>query len=127
MEKKKLFYTMGEVAELFDVNQSLIRYWDKEFSILKPVKSSDRGHRLFRPQDVEAFRLIYHLTKEKGMTLSGAKLYIAQRKLDPVAKDISVIERLENIKALLTEVLDNFKEEHVQHKVMYQDTEDELW
>lgn len=124
MENKKLFYTMGEVAELFDVNQSLIRYWDKEFSILKPVKSGDRGHRLFRPQDIEAFRLIYHLTKEKGMTIGGAKLYIAQRKLEPVGKDIAVIERLENVKSILQDVLVNFEDENSCRKVIYEDTEE---
>lgn len=126
MEIKKVYYTMGEVAEMFDVNQSLIRYWDKEFSILKPEKSK-KGNRLFRPKDVEAFRLIYHLTKEKGMTIEGARLYLSQRKLEPLAKDVAVIERLENIKFLLGEVLSNFKEEDSTRKIIFEDMEGESY
>lgn len=122
MENKKLYYTMGEVAEMFDVNQSLIRYWDKEFSILKPDKNK-KGNRLFRPQDIDAFRLIYHLTKEKGMTINGAKLYIAQRKLEPIEKDMVVIEKLEGIKALLKDVLSHFKEDG-SPKVIFEDIEE---
>lgn len=113
---------MGEVAEMFDVNQSLIRYWDKEFSILNPDKNK-KGNRLFRPQDIEAFRLIYHLTKEKGMTISGAKLYITQRKLEPVEKDMAVVERLEGVKAMLKDVLSHLKEEG-SPKVIFEDIEE---
>ena len=69
MEKKqKLYYSIGEVADMFDVNTSLIRFWEKEFSIIKPQKNS-KGNRMFTVKDVDNFHLIYHLVKEKGMTL----------------------------------------------------------
>ncbi|MDE5622169.1 MAG: MerR family transcriptional regulator, partial [Alistipes sp.] len=65
---EKLFYSMGEVAEMFDVNQSLLRHWEAQFSVLRP-KRNKKGNRLFSPQDVEHLKLIYHLVKERGMTL----------------------------------------------------------
>lgn len=68
---KKLFYSMGEVAEMFDVNASLIRFWETKFDILRPQKNK-KGNRLFSPADVENLKLIYHLVKERGMTLDGA-------------------------------------------------------
>ena len=69
---EKLYYSMGEVAEMFDVNQSLIRHWESQFSVLRP-KRNKKGNRLFTPQDVENLKRIYHLVKECGMTLEGAK------------------------------------------------------
>ena len=69
---EKLFYSMGEVAEMFDVNASLIRHWESQFSVIRP-KRNKKGNRLFSPQDVENLKLIYHLVKERGMTLEGAK------------------------------------------------------
>ena len=73
MERKsrKIYYTMGEVSEMFDVNPSLIRFWEQKFDILKPDKNK-KGNRLFSPRDVENLKLIYHLVKENGMTLAGA-------------------------------------------------------
>ena len=68
----KLYYSMGELAEMFDVNTSLIRHWESQFDILRP-KRNKKGNRLFSPQDVESLKLIYHLVKERGMTLEGAK------------------------------------------------------
>lgn len=120
MEKEKIYYTMGEVAEMFDVRLSLIRFWDKEFSILKPDRNK-KGNRLFRPKDLETFRLIYFLIKEKGMTIEGAKQYLAKSKLEPIEKDITVVERLENIKSLLSEVLLHIKEEDKNLQVMYEE------
>ena len=64
---EKLFYSMGEVAEMFDVNASLIRHWESQFSVIRP-KRNKKGNRLFSPQDVENLKLIYHLVKERGMT-----------------------------------------------------------
>ena len=69
---EKLYYSMGEVAEMFDVNQSLLRHWESQFPILRP-KRNKKGNRLFTPQDVEHLKQIYHLVKECGMTLEGAK------------------------------------------------------
>jgi DNA-binding transcriptional MerR regulator len=65
---EKLYYTISEVAKMFDVNASLIRFWEKEFPVLHPKKSA-KGDRLFTKKDIESFRHIYHLVKEKGYTL----------------------------------------------------------
>ena len=73
----KLFYSMGEVAEMFDVNTSLIRHWESQFSILRP-KRNKKGNRLFSPEDVENLKMIYHLVKERGMTLEGAKKALSE-------------------------------------------------
>lgn len=120
MEIQKVFYTMGDVAEMFDVNQSLIRYWDKEFSILKPEKNK-KGNRLFRTKDIEAFRLIYHLTKEKGMTIEGAKRFLKQRNIGETNKDIAIVEKLEGVKLLLQEVLAHFDEDPIKDKIIFED------
>ena len=82
-EKKveKLFYPIGEVAKMFDVNTSLIRFWEKEFDIIKP-KKNNKGNRLFTQQDVDNFHIIFHLVKERGMTLSGAKKKLKENKED---------------------------------------------
>ena len=71
-ELTKLYYSIGEVSEMFEVSKSLIRYWESEFSILKPHKNS-KGDRRFTKQNIEQLQLIYHLVKEKGFTLEGAK------------------------------------------------------
>jgi len=75
---EKLFYSMGEVAEMFDVNASLIRHWESQFSVIRP-KRNKKGNRLFSPRDVENLKLIYHLVKERGMTLEGAKKALRQQ------------------------------------------------
>jgi DNA-binding transcriptional MerR regulator len=69
---EKLFYKIGEVAEMFDVNVSLIRFWEKEFDILKPKKNK-KGNRLFTKKDIDNLKIVYHLVKERGFTLEGAK------------------------------------------------------
>ncbi|MBP7166602.1 MAG: MerR family transcriptional regulator [Bacteroidia bacterium] len=71
-EPEKLYYPIGEVAEMFGVNTSLIRFWEKEFEILQPKKNK-KGNRLFTSDDIKNLRLIFHLVKEKGYTLEGAK------------------------------------------------------
>lgn len=71
----KLYYTIGEVSIMFDVNASLIRFWEKEFDIIKPKKNK-KGNRLFTPEDVDNFKVIYNLVKEQGLTLEGAKKYL---------------------------------------------------
>lgn len=69
---EKLYYSIGEVSKMFNVNTSLIRFWEKEFDIIKPKKNK-KGNRFFTKQDINNIQLIYHLVKDKGMTLSGAK------------------------------------------------------
>ncbi|MBN2892192.1 MAG: MerR family transcriptional regulator [Bacteroidales bacterium] len=103
-ENTKLYYTIGEVAKMFDVNTSLIRYWEKEFTIIKPKKNR-KGNRLFTQKDIENFHLIYHLVKERGMTLLGAKKKLKENKED-VDHNFEIIKRLEDIKSILTEIKD---------------------
>ena len=71
----KLYYTIGEVSEMFDVNPSLVRFWEKEFDVLKPKKNK-KGNRLFTPEDIDNFKVIYNLVKVQGLTLDGAKKYM---------------------------------------------------
>jgi DNA-binding transcriptional MerR regulator len=96
---EKLYYTIGEVATMFNVNASLIRFWEKEFSILKPQKNQ-KGNRLFTSKDIENFRLIYNLLKEKGYTIQGAREYLAKNKGD-AQKNQEIVAKLLQIKASL--------------------------
>lgn len=107
---EKLFYTMGEVAEMFDVNQSLIRYWESQFRVLRP-KRNKKGNRLFTPEDIRNLKLIYHLVKERGMTLEGAKKALRQAAADGAAmnRDAELMERLQHIRSLLEEVREDLK------------------
>lgn len=75
----KLFYSIGEVAEMFEVNTSLIRFWEKEFDIIKPKKNK-KGNRLFTADDIDNFKVIYNLVKEQGLTLDGAKKYLKENR-----------------------------------------------
>ena len=102
---ERLFYSIGEVAEMFEVNTSLIRFWEKEFDIIKPHKNK-KGNRLFTPKDVENFHLIYHLVKEKGMTLKGAQKKLKENHDDTV-NNFEVVSKLKEIRELLVEVRDN--------------------
>ncbi len=107
MEIKKLFYSMGEVSEMFDVNPSLIRYWESQFDALRPKKNK-KGNRLFRPEDVETLKVIYHLVKERGMTLEGAKKALKQNKGE-ISRDSELLERLQRVRSLLEEVREELK------------------
>jgi DNA-binding transcriptional MerR regulator len=75
----KLYYTIGEVALMFDVSTSLIRFWEKDFDVLKPKKNK-KGNRLFTPEDIDNLKIIYNLVKEQGLTLEGAKKYLRENK-----------------------------------------------
>lgn len=97
--KGKIYYSMGEVAELFGVNASLLRFWEEEFPILKIAKNS-RGHRIYTTADVDNIRLIYYLVKEQGMTLEGAKKRIRQNR-DGVNRDAEIVEHLRSIRNML--------------------------
>jgi len=106
-EKKieKLYYSIGEVAKMFGVNTSLIRFWEKEFDIIKPKKNK-KGNRFFTVQDIENIKLIYHLVKERGMTLSGAKKKLKDNKEDAY-NNFEVIQSLTEIKKMLLELKDS--------------------
>ena len=100
-EIEKLFYSIGEVAEMFDVKTSLIRYWEKEFDVIRPKKNK-KGNRLFTKEDIDNFHLIFHLVKERGMTLKGARKKIKENK-DDTEKNFEIIKSLKEIKQLLLE------------------------
>lgn len=99
---EKIFFTIGEVAEMFDVNTSLIRYWEKEFPSIKPHKNK-KGNRLFTKDDIEQLKLIYHLVKERGMTLSGAKKKLRENQEDTV-QNFEIVDRLQHIRQMLIDI-----------------------
>jgi DNA-binding transcriptional MerR regulator len=98
----KLYYSIGEVAGMFNVNASLIRFWEKEFSILKPQKNK-KGNRLFTSRDIENFRLIYHLVKEKGYTIQGAREYLSKNRSE-AEKNQDVVKTLQEIRQFLIDL-----------------------
>jgi len=108
-EIKKLYYTIGEVADIFDVNTSLIRFWEKEFDILKPKKNA-KGNRLFTEEDLNNLFIIYHLVKERGFTLQGAKEKLKDNKDDTI-NQIEMVKSLENVKNFLLELKKQIKDQ----------------
>lgn len=101
---QKLYYTIGKVAEMFKVNQSLIRLWENEFDILKPKKNG-KGDRLFRPEDIKNIHLIYHLMRERKYTMEGAKDFINNNKR--ASEKFATIESLKKLKGFLIELKAN--------------------
>jgi DNA-binding transcriptional MerR regulator len=98
----KRYYSIGELAKAFGVNASLIRFWDSEFDILKPKKNA-KGNRMFTPEDVKNLKLIYHLVKERGFTLEGAKTHLKEGQKKTLDK-YDIINKLEAIKAQLLSI-----------------------
>lgn len=98
---EKKYYAIGIVAEMFKVNQSLIRFWENEFDILKPKKNG-KGDRLFRPEDIKNLKLIYHLLRERKYTMEGAKEYLKQNKR--AEEKFALIESLQKLKGFLNEL-----------------------
>ena len=103
-EISKMYYTMGEVSAMFEVNASLIRFYEKEFEVLQPKKNK-KGNRLFTPEDIENLKIIFHLIRDKGYTLQGAKDHLKSN-LDDTKDSQRVISSLENLKKFLLEVRD---------------------
>ena len=101
-ETKKLFYQIGEVAKELDVNVSLIRFWEKEFDIIKPKKNK-KGNRLFTQKDFDNLKTIYFLVKERGYTLDGAKRKIKENKTEN-NDNLSIIRHLKEIRKFLVEL-----------------------
>lgn len=99
---EKRYYGIGEVAKAFGVNTSLIRFWEKEFDALKPKKNA-KGNRKFTPQDIDNLQLIYHLVKERGFTLEGAKTHLREEKQKTLS-NFEVIRKLERVKAELIKI-----------------------
>ena len=102
---EKIYFKIGEVAARFDVNPSLIRYWEQQFDFIKP-KKSDKGTRLYTRKDMDHFEIIYHLIKEKGLTVKGAREYLEKHKKQESVEKLEVINTLKRVKQLLTEVKD---------------------
>ncbi len=98
----KLYYSIGEISKAFGVNASLIRFWEKEFEILKPKKNA-KGNRKFTPEDVKNLKLIFHLVKERGFTLDGAKTHLKENQKKTLDK-FEIVQKLESIKSQLTEL-----------------------
>lgn len=103
-EIQKRYYSIGEVAKIFDVNPSLIRFWEGEFDVLQPKKNR-KGNRLFTQEDIENIKIIYHLVKEKGFTLSGAKEEM-KKNPDDLKDQQKVIQSLEKLKTFLLDIKD---------------------
>jgi DNA-binding transcriptional MerR regulator len=99
---EKLFYSIGEVADMFNVNTSLIRFWEKEFDIIKPKKNK-KGNRLFTREDIDNFHIIFYLVKERGMTLKGAQKKLKENREDTI-NNLEVIKSLNNIKQMLMDI-----------------------
>ncbi|MDO4225704.1 MAG: MerR family transcriptional regulator, partial [Bergeyella zoohelcum] len=100
----KLYYSIGEVAKAFDVNTSLVRYWEQEFPILKPKKNK-KGNRYFTPEDIKNLKIIYHLVKEKGYTLDGARVALTTN--EKLSETTEMIDRLEFVKSELVKLKDS--------------------
>ncbi|AEM69862.1 MULTISPECIES: MerR family transcriptional regulator [Flagellimonas] len=99
---EKRYYGIGEVAKAFGVNTSLIRFWEKEFDVLQPKKNA-KGNRKFTPQDIQNLQLIYHLVKERGFTLEGAKTHLKEEKQKALS-NFEVIQKLQKVKAELLKI-----------------------
>ena len=99
---EKMYYSIGEVADAFNVNTSLIRFWEKEFDILRPKKNA-KGNRKFTQEDIKNLEIIYHLVKERGFTLEGAKIHLKEQK-QGVLDNFELIRKLEFIKGQLLKI-----------------------
>ena len=97
-----MYYSIGEVSKIFNVNTSLIRFWEKEFSILKPKKNA-KGNRLFTQKDVDNLHVIFNLVKERGFTLDGAKKKMKENKYDSL-NDVEMLKSLKKVRSFLLDL-----------------------
>ena len=102
----KLYFSIGEVAQMFGVNDSTLRYWEKEFDIIHPRKTA-KGTRFYKQEDIDAVRLIYHLVKERGMTLAGARQKLKDNKETTIRIE-EIVNRLKQMKIELLAMKDAF-------------------
>lgn len=98
----KVYFRIGEVAEMFKVNASLIRFWEKEFDIIKPYRNK-KGNRFFTKEDIKNFYLIYHLVKERGFTLQGAREKLRSNPSE-TTNHAEIVSRLQEIRGFLLEL-----------------------
>lgn len=101
-ENEKLFYSIGEVSQMFNVNSSLIRFWEKEFDIIKPHKNK-KGNRLFTQEDLDNLKIIFHLVKERGFTLQGAKNKLKENKM-AIKGNAEIQQSLVKLKSFLADL-----------------------
>ena len=106
----KLYYSIGEVAKAFNVNASLLRFWEKEFDVISPKKNK-KGNRYFTPEDIKNLKLIYHLVKERGYTLEGAKTALQEKVT--IKEEVELIARMEYIRSELVKLKESFDSEEV--------------
>lgn len=99
----KLYYSISEVASMMNVTETLLRYWEKEFPNIKPNKVG-RGIRQYTKSDIEQVKKVYHLVKERGMTLQGARDMLKRNKGGEIDRNVDVIERLKDIRAELQDI-----------------------
>lgn len=99
---EKRYYGIGEVAKAFGVNTSLIRFWEKEFDVIQPKKNA-KGNRRFTPEDIKNLKFIYHLVKERGFTLEGAKVHLKEGKKKSL-DNFEIISKLEDVKDQLVKI-----------------------
>ena len=118
-KQEKILYSIQEAAKMFDVNASLLRYWEKEFDSIRPYKS-EKGTRQYREEDIEAIRLVYHLVKEKGLTLAGAKQKLKDNK-ESVVHTEEIVHRLKSIRSELSALKEEIEEmeKHVLNGWLY--------
>lgn len=105
-EIEKIYYSVGEVSEMFGLNPSHIRYWEQQFEALKPFKNK-KGNRLFTKEDIETIRLINHLVKERGLTIKGARQKLKDNREDTL-HNYEIVKRLQDIKQELIELKEGF-------------------
>jgi len=101
-KSSKLYYSIGEVSKIFNVNTSLIRFWEKEFSILKPKKNK-KGNRLFTQKDMDNLYIIFNLVKERGFTLEGAKKKMKENKGSQF-QEFEMLKSLKKVRSFLVEL-----------------------
>jgi len=107
-KQEKILYSIQEVAKMFQVNASLLRYWEKEFDFIQPSKS-EKGTRQYSAEDIKAIRLVYHLVKEKRLTLAGAKQKLKNNK-EPVVQTEEIVHRLKFIRSELLAMKEEIEE-----------------
>lgn len=103
-KQKRIYYTIGDVAEYFGVNESTLRYWEDEFDIITPRRSS-RGVRFYNQEDIDNIRLVYYLLKEKGLTLAGAKKQLKENRSGVILSN-EIISRLKSVREELCGIRD---------------------
>lgn len=105
---EKIFYSIGEVADIIGESQSLIRYWESQFAALKPHKNK-RGTRLFTKEDIETVKIIHHLVKERGLTLKGAQQKLKENK-EGTINNFEIVQRLQDVRQQLVEIRDEMQD-----------------